>query len=294
MSASENKKLLQEIFAEMSKGNTRPFIEALAEDVRWTLTGKTKWSKTYDGLEAVQTQLLGPVFANFADQYTSRAHRFIAEDDLVVVECEGRVNTHSGKPYNNTYCFIYRVADGKIKEITEYFDTALAVSVLSDGNWENIHAVSANGHSQDSIAAILKLYELRRDEKMRAARAWYFSEFAPTSGIDIARLYRDGEQASAYFRMITSFWDMASSFVLNGGIDEKMFLDANTEHIFVYAKIEPFLGEIRQLFGEPDYLLNLETLVRKIPNIEAKLENRRRLISFWTKENKELSAGEGN
>lgn len=143
---------------------------------------------------------------------------------------------------------------------------------------------------QNDVLAILKLYELRRDEKMRAARAWYFSDFAPKNVMDIIKLYRDGERASANFRMVTSFWDMAASFVLNGAIDEKTFLDANTEHIFVYAKVQPFLAEIRGLFGEPDYLLNLEQLVLKIPNIEAKLENRNRLIAIWTKEDKELSA----
>jgi hypothetical protein len=145
---------------------------------------------------------------------------------------------------------------------------------------------------QTDVMAILKLYELRRDEKMRAARSWYFSEFAPKTAMDIIALYRDGEQASAHFRMVTSFWDMAASFVLNGGIDEKMFLDSGSEHIFVYAKVQPFLAEIRQLFGEPDYLINLEQLVLKIPNIETKLETRKRLISIWTKEDKELSAVE--
>ncbi len=145
---------------------------------------------------------------------------------------------------------------------------------------------------QTDVMAILKLYELRRDEKMRAARAWYFSEFAPENAMDIIALYRGGEQASAKFRMVTSYWDMAASFALNGAIDEKTFLDANTEHIFVYAKIAPFLAEIRQLFNEPDYLLNLEQLVMKIPNIEIKLESRKRLIKIWTKEDKGLSANE--
>ncbi|HEV7930666.1 MAG TPA: hypothetical protein VGP12_11110, partial [Nitrosospira sp.] len=88
------------------------------------------------------------------------------------------------------------------------------------------------------------------------------------------------------FRMVVSYWDTAASLVLNGGIDEKMFLDANTEHIFVYAKIQPFLAEIRQIFNEADYFLSLETLVMKVPDIETKLENRRRLIGLWTKENK--------
>ena len=134
---------------------------------------------------------------------------------------------------------------------------------------------------QEDVMAILKLYELRRDEQMRIARQWYLSEFAPQSAMDIIALFRGGERASAYFRMVTSYWDTAASFVLNGGIDEKMFLDAGTEHIFVYTKIEPFLAEIRELFHEPDYLLNLETLVLRIPDIEAKMESRRRLSEIW-------------
>ena len=131
--------------------------------------------------------------------------------------------------------------------------------------------------------AILKLYELRRDEQMRAARGWYFSEFAPTSAMDIVDLYRNGERASANFRMVTSFWDTAASLVLNGGIDQKMFLDANTEHVFVYAKIGEFLPEVRQIFREPDFLIHLEDLVRSLPDFESKMESRKRLIALWTK-----------
>ncbi len=136
---------------------------------------------------------------------------------------------------------------------------------------------------EQTMMAILKLYELRRDEKMRQARSWFFSELAPQSAMDIINLYRSGEQASANFRMVTSFWDMAASFVNNGVMDEKVFLDANTEHIFVYAKIQPFLADIRRLFDEPDYLLHLEELVLKVPNIENKIENRKRLDNIWTK-----------
>ncbi len=146
----------------------------------------------------------------------------------------------------------------------------------------------------ESMMAILKLYELRRDEKMRAARAWYFSEFAPKSAMDVIKLYQGGERASAHFRTVVSYWDMASSFVLNGAIDEKMFFDSGTEHIFVYTKIAPFLTEIRQLFNEPEIFIHLETLALKVPNIEAKMENRKRLYALWTKENNEVSAGESD
>ncbi len=141
----------------------------------------------------------------------------------------------------------------------------------------------------ESMMAILKLYELRRDEKMRAARAWYFSEFAPKSALDIIKLYRDGERASAHFRTVVSYWDMASSFVLNGAIDEKMFFDSGTEHIFVYTKIAPFLAEIRELLNEPEFFIHLETLALRVPNIEAKMENRQRLYALWTKQDEEIS-----
>ena len=130
--------------------------------------------------------------------------------------------------------------------------------------------------------AILKLYELRRNKQMRAARQWYFSEFAPTSAMDIVGLYRGGERASANFRMVTSYWDTAASLVLNDGIDRKMFLDANTEHVFIYAKIADYLAEVREIFREPDFLIHLETLVRSLPDFESKMESRKRLIGIWT------------
>jgi uncharacterized protein len=130
MSAAENKQLMQNIFSELSKGNGKPFVESLADDFCWTITGSTKWSRTYRGKQEVIAELLRPLFAQFADQYTNTAHRFIAEDDYVVVECRGRVTTKSGKPYNNAYCWVCRVADGKLQELTEYLDTELVTAAL--------------------------------------------------------------------------------------------------------------------------------------------------------------------
>lgn len=137
---------------------------------------------------------------------------------------------------------------------------------------------------QDDTMAILKLYELRRDEQMRAARKWFFSEFLPKSEMDIVKLYQEGERASANFRMVASFWDTAASLVLNGGIDKKMFLDANTEHVFVYAKLADHLPGVRKIFGEPDFLIHLETLCKEMPDLEQKLEGRKRLAAIWATE----------
>jgi len=143
---------------------------------------------------------------------------------------------------------------------------------------------------QEDTMAILKLYELRRNKQMRKARQWYFSEFAPESAMDIVALYRGGERESANFRMVVSYWDTACSLVLNDGIDRKMFLDANTEHVFIYAKIADFLPEVRELFREPDFLIHLESLVRSLPDFEAKMESRKRLIGLWTEKKAEGSS----
>ena len=134
---------------------------------------------------------------------------------------------------------------------------------------------------QHDVEVILKLYELRREEKMRRARNWYFTEFNPQSAMEISQMFASGYEASENYRMLTSYWDMAASFVLNGGIDEKVFLDANTEHIGVFARIEPFLTEMREISGEADYLSNLEQLVLKTPNAKELLEKRRKLFARW-------------
>lgn len=130
MNAAANKKLLQDAFAEMAKGNTKPFGALMADDFCWIVTGTTKWSRAYCGLKTVREELFAPLFEQFADRYTNTATRFIAEDDFVVVECKGKVNTLRGVPYNNTYCYVCRFADGKLRELTEYFDTELVTAAL--------------------------------------------------------------------------------------------------------------------------------------------------------------------
>lgn len=116
---------------------------------------------------------------------------------------------------------------------------------------------------------ILKLYELRREATMREARNWFFG-FSPKSLDDVvATLF--GEK-SGFFRMVISYWDMAASFVNNGAIDSQMFNDANGEHIFVYAKVEPYISALREQFRNPDFLAHLERVVKEMPNSEERLE----------------------
>jgi ketosteroid isomerase-like protein len=132
MNASENKRLMQVIFAGLAAGDSKPFVEHMAEDFRWTLTGSTPWSRTYAGKQAVLDELLKPLRGLVDGRVRIAARRIIAEDDLVVVEAQGSNTTRSGKPYNNTYCFVFRLEGGKLKEVTEYLDTQLAASALGE------------------------------------------------------------------------------------------------------------------------------------------------------------------
>jgi hypothetical protein len=116
---------------------------------------------------------------------------------------------------------------------------------------------------------ILKLYELRREEVMRKARDWYLSQFNPGSVQDITNAVMS--EQSAYYRMVTTYWDMAASFVNHGALDEQMFIDANGECLVVFAKIEPFLAEIRATSGMPQYLQHLEQLVMRLPDAQERL-----------------------
>jgi hypothetical protein len=104
---------------------------------------------------------------------------------------------------------------------------------------------------------------------MREARNWYARSFNPSSIDDVMQAVSGPN--SAYFRMVTSYWDMACSFVLNGAIDEQMFADANGEQHVVFSKIEPFIGEYRAKMGNPAYLASLEKVVMKMPGAKERL-----------------------
>ncbi|MGC1965602.1 MAG: nuclear transport factor 2 family protein, partial [Candidatus Acidiferrales bacterium] len=113
-----------------SKGNSEPFVASMADDFRWTVTGTTKWSRTYEGKRSVLVELFGPLRARITDRIRTTAHRLIAEGDYVVVEARGSNVTKSGAPYNNNYCFVFRLADNQLKEVTEYLDTELVTTAL--------------------------------------------------------------------------------------------------------------------------------------------------------------------
>ncbi|HYY58892.1 MAG TPA: hypothetical protein VE842_16295 [Pyrinomonadaceae bacterium] len=136
------------------------------------------------------------------------------------------------------------------------------------------------GAKSEDADLILKLYDLRREDTMRKARNWFIGEFHPGSLQDIIDAVMSDK--SAYFRMVTSYWEMAASLVNNGAIDEQMFNDANGEQMVVFAKIEPFLSEVREKFGTPQTLQHLEQLVMRTPDARERLSAIRERIKTIT------------
>ena len=122
-----------------------------------------------------------------------------------------------------------------------------------------------------AAAVLLKLYELRTEPALRQARAWFSFEFHPNSARDVLSTWLGAGHESAPYRMVTSYWDMAASLVTQGAIPAEMFNAANTEHIALYAKLRPFLADVRTATNYPDYLANVENVVGMVPQPEERI-----------------------
>jgi len=127
-----NRQLLERVFAGLAAGDSRPFVDSMADRFSWTISGMTSWSRTYSGKQAVLDELFPILRARLANPIRIGPQRFLAEGDRVVVEARGENTSKSGIPYRNCYCFIFRVAGGELVELTEYMDTRLAGEVLGD------------------------------------------------------------------------------------------------------------------------------------------------------------------
>jgi hypothetical protein len=112
---------------------------------------------------------------------------------------------------------------------------------------------------------ILKLYEARRETEIRKARQWWTTTFWPESADDVVKVLRSqGTQENAWLRQVLGYWGMAGSFVQHGVLSEDLFFEASFsgEMFVIFAKLEPFLAEIREKLQNPTLLANMEKLVR--------------------------------
>jgi hypothetical protein len=132
--------------------------------------------------------------------------------------------------------------------------------------------------THEDAQLILKLYELRRDEKMREARDWYLRKFFPQTMDDVRAYSSLAVTENTYMRMVTSYWDMAASFVVLGAVNPELFMESSQEMIMVWAKLEPFIAQIREESRAPFYLSNVEQAIKMVPAAAERLEYMRRIM----------------
>jgi hypothetical protein len=123
---------------------------------------------------------------------------------------------------------------------------------------------------------LLTLHQIRTERALRRARSWFVFDFHPAAAAEVLAVWLGPGRRSAPYRMVTSYWDMAASLVTQGAIPAAMFNAANTEHIALYAKMEPFLAEMRAATGYADYLSHVERVVLAMPDAEARVDIFRR------------------
>src|SRR5262245_39930368 len=125
MRAAENKQLIQDVYAAWAKGEWSVFFNILADDVRWTVIGTSPVSRAYTSKQGFFEGATKPLSAKLAGPIQPTVRNIIAEGDNVVLQWEGKATSKSGKPYNNSYCWVMKIIDGKVTEGIAYIDTEL-------------------------------------------------------------------------------------------------------------------------------------------------------------------------
>ena len=126
MSTADNKALVAAAFESFSQGDARSFLRLMTAEVEWDVVGSADWGRVYQGKKAVIEDLLSPLAAQIeGGSVAITATRILSEGDRVVVEGQGRSTTVRGEPYDNRYCFVLTMSEGRITRVTEYMDSSL-------------------------------------------------------------------------------------------------------------------------------------------------------------------------
>ncbi|MEA3215622.1 MAG: uncharacterized protein QOJ19_1778 [Acidimicrobiia bacterium] len=131
MGAEENKKLVREAFSAWERGDSRPFFSLLDPEVNWTVIGTTPISGAYSSKKAFLTAAAGKLTDKLDGPIMAKVRNVLADGDHVILQWEGTTQGTNGTPYRQTYCWVMRIEDGKVKEATAYLDTALIEAVLA-------------------------------------------------------------------------------------------------------------------------------------------------------------------
>lgn len=116
----------------------------------------------------------------------------------------------------------------------------------------------------DHADLLLRLYEMRREPRLREAREWYFANFHVTSPEEMRQKFPMGSSENTFVRMVSSYWNMAASLVNRGLIDEDLFFENTGEQWMVWERLRPVIAGVRAGMKSPHYLASLEENVKRL------------------------------
>ncbi|MDG2111915.1 MAG: nuclear transport factor 2 family protein [Actinomycetota bacterium] len=129
----DNRQLVRTAFERWEHGDSRPFFALVADEVRWTVIGTTGISGTFEGKSAFFAQAAGRLTDHFAGPLTATVVDVCADGDKVFVQWEGRATSTAGTDYDQRYCWVLTMAEGRVAEAMAYLDTDLVAQVLNEG-----------------------------------------------------------------------------------------------------------------------------------------------------------------
>ena len=112
----------------------------------------------------------------------------------------------------------------------------------------------------DDANLILRLYEMRREERLRQARAWFTANCRANSYDELIKLAPGGTEENASVRMVTSYWDLVASFMTSGVLNKELFFQSGRELLLVWERVRDYLPSVREAYKDPGYLKHLETV----------------------------------
>jgi hypothetical protein len=119
-----------------------------------------------------------------------------------------------------------------------------------------------NTATYDDANLILKLYDMRREPRLRDARAWFSSNFKAKTLEEATKLVPVGSPENASYRMIVTYWEMVASFITSGVLSQELFFQSGREMVFVWERIRDFVPAQRELYKDPTWLRNMETVCK--------------------------------
>jgi hypothetical protein len=121
---------------------------------------------------------------------------------------------------------------------------------------------AASQPTYDDVQVILKLYELRREERLRRARAWFSSSFRVKMMDDFTRLCPAGSEENASYRMVVTYWEMVASFVTSGVLHKELFFQSGRELLFVWERIRDLVPNLRDDTADATAAAGIEAVAR--------------------------------